>query len=128
VICLQYLIKLEENLQVYQSKNKSRICKKKLNPFCLSVCFIHVIQLKKLNHLVFVMADIIDLFKDSSIWGSRTPYLPVCFRETILIWIPCIFICIYAIINYICLNHRSNKNEISFNQLNKYKFVCIHLN
>ena len=70
------------------------------------------------------MSNIIDSLKDSSIWSSRTPYLTVCFRETVLIWIPCLFICITALINYIRYNERQNSKLFKYNQISKYKIVC----
>ena len=72
-----------------------------------------------------LMPNIIDSLKDSSIWSSRTPYLTVCFRETVLIWIPCLFLCFSAIINYIRYNGRQNSKLFVFNDISKYKIVSI---
>lgn len=63
------------------------------------------------------------ILQDSeSVWNSETPKLPTCFKETVLVWVPCAFIWIFATLEVFYMRKSFSRN-IPWSILNILKLI-----
>ncbi|KAF5303469.1 hypothetical protein FQA39_LY09932 [Lamprigera yunnana] len=63
-------------------------------------------------------------WNSSFTWSTDNPDFTICFEETVLVWIPCIFLWLFTTLEVYYMKHSENKN-IPWNFLNISKMIII---
>lgn len=63
------------------------------------------------------------IFQDNNaVWSAETPSIPICFEQTALVWTPCAFVWVFAILEVFYMKNNLSRN-IPWSILNILKLL-----